>query len=86
MDEKETHSRTDSLQTIVLERLKSIARPQSTLALRNAVKVRKATLVAVLHTLEQQGHITKTKAGWILSKEPVQEDMRKDCENEKQTP
>lgn len=86
VDQQEAHSRTDSLQTIVLERLKSIARPQSTLALRNAVKVRKATLVAALHTLEQQGHITKTKAGWILSKEPVQEDMRKDCENEKQTP
>lgn len=86
VDEQGPNERTDSLQAIVLERLKSVVQPQSTLALRNAVKVRKATLIAVLRTLEQQGHITKIKAGWILSKKHIEENPRKEHEHEKQKP
>lgn len=62
-----TSEQTDVLHAAVLERLRIVDRPQSTVALRNAIKVRKATLVAILEALQQRGHIQRTKAGWTLT-------------------
>ena len=60
----------EALHAAVLERLHIVARPQSTTALRNVIKVRKATLVGVLQALEQQGRIERTTVGWtLISKE-----------------
>lgn len=57
----------DPLRAVILERLRITKRPESTLALRNAVKVRKATLVAALEALRAQGLVARTSAGWTLS-------------------
>lgn len=54
------------LSDAILERLRSVPRPQSTAALRNVLKVRKATLVAALEALQHRGLVTRAPAGWTL--------------------
>jgi hypothetical protein len=55
-----------SLADAILDRLKSAPRAQSTVALRNVLKVRKAALVASLETLERRNLVTRTSAGWRI--------------------
>jgi hypothetical protein len=60
---------TESLHRAILEHLEMARRPQSALALRNAVKVRKASLIAALEVLRKQGLVKRTSAGWTAEKE-----------------
>lgn len=57
----------DPLHARVVERLHSTSRPQSTFALRDALRVRKADLLAALHALEGRRLVTKTALGWMLA-------------------
>ncbi|HLK38171.1 MAG TPA: AAA family ATPase [Polyangiaceae bacterium] len=57
----------DPLHARVVERLHSTSRPQSTFALRDALRVRKADLLAALHALEGRRLVTKTQLGWMLA-------------------
>lgn len=57
----------DPLHARVVERLHSTSRPQSTFALRDALRVRKADLLAALRALEARRVVTKTALGWMLA-------------------
>ena len=57
----------DPLQARVVERLHATPRPQPTEALRVALRVRKADLLAALRGLADRGLVTKTEHGWTLA-------------------
>ena len=58
----------DSLEAAVLAHLRSIRRPQTTVELRDLLKVRKATLIEALGRLRDGGSITRQPmgGGWTL--------------------
>jgi len=56
----------DPLQTRVLERLRAASCPQSAQALRDALRVRKTDLLAVLRALADRRLVTKTTDGWTI--------------------
>lgn len=60
----------DPLQTRVVERLAAAPRPQPTQELRDALRVRKADLLAALRGLADRGLVTKTQHGWTLVARP----------------
>ena len=51
----------------VVEHLHATPRPQPTEALRVALRVRKADLLAALRGLADRGLVTKTEHGWTLA-------------------
>lgn len=57
----------DPLQTRVVERLRTAARPQSAQALRDVLRVRKADLLTALRALAGRGGVTKTADGWTIA-------------------
>lgn len=57
----------DPLQARVVERLRAASRPQSTQALRDGLRVRKADLLTTLRALADHGVVTKTTNGWTLA-------------------
>jgi len=57
----------DPLQVRVVEHLHATPRPQSTEALRVALRVRKADLLAALRGLADRGLVTKTEHDWTLA-------------------
>ena len=57
----------DPLHARVVERLHSTSHPQSTYALRDALRVRKADLLAALRELEARRLVTRTALGWMLA-------------------
>lgn len=59
----------DPLHARVVDRLRTASRPQPTQALRDAVRVRKADLLAALRALEARGAVAKTADGWTLAGE-----------------
>jgi hypothetical protein len=60
----------DPLLARILERLCATSRPHSTHALREALRVRKADLLAALHALEASRFVTRTALGWMLAESP----------------
>jgi hypothetical protein len=54
-----------SLQRVILDLLHLDAKPQSTVALRDRLNVRKATLVQVLKEMADSGSIIREDHGWI---------------------
>lgn len=57
----------DPLQAALLELLRRSKRPVPTLALRDALKVRKATLLDTLHSLRNAGQLVRYQDGWSLT-------------------
>ena len=57
----------DPLKARVVEHLHATPRPQPTEALRVALRVRKADLLAALRGLADRGLVTKTERGWTLA-------------------
>jgi hypothetical protein len=57
----------DPLQARVVEHFHATPCPQSTEALRAALRVRKADLLAALRGLADRGLVTKTEHGWTLA-------------------
>lgn len=57
----------DPLRAAIVERLRSSSRPESTVGLRDHLKVRKSTLVEALEALRANGVITRSRNGWLLS-------------------
>lgn len=51
----------------VVERLRRASRPQSTQALRDALRVRKADLLVALRALQARRAVAKTADGWALT-------------------
>ncbi len=64
VDAGDASAASESLHRAILEHLEMARRPQSALAIRNAVKVRKAFLIAALRELQKQGLVKQTSAGW----------------------
>jgi hypothetical protein len=60
-------SAADPLQARVVERLHTAPRPQPTQELRDALRVRKADLLAALRGLADGGLVTRTAHGWALA-------------------
>ena len=60
----------DPLHVRVLERLCATSRPHTTYALREALRVRKADLLAALRALETTRFVTRTALGWMLAESP----------------
>lgn len=56
----------DPLEARVLELLATTSRPQSTLRLRDALRVRKAALLVTLRALSERTLVEKTEHGWAL--------------------
>jgi hypothetical protein len=54
----------------VLERLCATSRPHTTFALREALRVRKADLLAALRALETSRFVTRTALGWVIAESP----------------
>ena len=63
------HSPADPLQAAVLELLRRAKRPLPTLALRDALKVRKATLLDTLRSLRDAGLVVRHDDGWAVATE-----------------
>jgi len=61
---------TDALGAAVVELLRRSKRGLSTLALRDALKVRKATLLDTLRVLRADGLVVRHDHGWCLTLEP----------------
>lgn len=61
-----TTAAVDPLQARVVERLHATPDPQPSEALRVALRVRKADLLAALRGLADRGLVTKTEHGWTL--------------------
>jgi hypothetical protein len=59
----------DPLHARIVDRLRTASRPQPTQALREALRVRKADLLAALRALEARGVVAKTADGWTLAGE-----------------
>lgn len=57
----------DPLQARGLERLHATLRPQATQELRDALRVRKADLLAALRGLADRGFVAKAEHGWTLA-------------------
>lgn len=58
----------DPLQARVVERLHAASRPQSTQALRDGLRVRKADLLAALRTLADRGVAIRSADGWSIAR------------------
>lgn len=67
-DESRSGLHTHTLKAAILKRLALVPRPQSTVALRNVFRVRKATLVAALESLEQEGMTVRSAGGWSIAR------------------
>lgn len=63
-DPRSLEPRDAPLAGAILERLRLVPRPQSTVALRNVLKIRKASLVAALEALSREGLVMRSSAGW----------------------
>lgn len=61
----QTKQEKSPLQGVILDLLHLHAKPQSTVALRDRLNVRKATLVQVLNDMADSGSITREEHGWI---------------------
>lgn len=66
-DTAEASPAVDPLQARVVERLHATPRPHSTQELRDALRVRKADLLAALRGLADRRLITRTPHGWTLA-------------------
>jgi hypothetical protein len=60
-------SAVDPLQARVVDHLHAAPRPQSTQELRDALRIRKADLLAALRGLTDRGLVTRTPHGWTLA-------------------
>jgi hypothetical protein len=58
---------TDPLEARILEHLDQSPRPQPTVQLRDALRVRKADLVTALNILAARGLVKRSERGWALS-------------------
>jgi hypothetical protein len=60
----------DRLEAALLETLRPGARAHSANELRDALRIRKARLLEVLHRLEERGLVARGPAGWTLHRPP----------------
>jgi hypothetical protein len=66
-DAREVPSAVDPLRAAVLEKLREKKRPSSARELRDALRVRKTSLLDALRALASQGLIARRPEGWVLS-------------------